>query len=125
MWPPYPPERFDKLAAELMRRSSDVMVAKRAEYSPGADRLKNFHVLSVALDVLFGIKLAPAEVAIVLWLKHIQGVGEAVQRGEIALDWVKEGGGEGLAQRFADIINYVYLIYAALDESQGAGAAEA
>ena len=107
----YSPERFDALVAEIRARSEDIMTVKRGEYSPDADRLQNFHEVAAFLGQ------RPSQVAMTYLLKHVQSLNDAVRRG--AFDnwcWEKPGGGEGLKQRVADIINYCYLLAACIDE---------
>ena len=109
----YSPERFDALVAEIRARSEEIMLAKRGEYSPNADRLQNFRTVAAFTG------RRPSEVALTYFLKHVQAITEAVRSRAYAWCWQREDGSEGLKQRFADGINYLYLLAACVDEEVG------
>jgi hypothetical protein len=107
----YSPERFDALVEEFEDRSVGVMLSKREEYSPHSDRLQNFREIAQ----FQGIR--PSQVAMTYLLKHIQSINEAVRSGNIPnWVWTKPDGSEGFKQRFADVLNYVLLLAACVDE---------
>src|SRR5690606_20007707 len=99
------------LVAEIRARSEEIMVAKRGEYAPeNRDRIQNFRAIAAFTS------RRPSEVALIYLLKHVQSIAEAVRLGAYDWCWDKPGGGEGLKQRFADAINYLYLLAACIDE---------
>jgi len=108
------PERFEQLVKEFLDESANVMLRKRAEYSPSADVLQNFKEVSYFSEGFF----TPSKIAFIFLMKHIQSIKEAIRTGNYDWVWQKENGGEGLKQRIADVINYMLLIAAALEEEQ-------
>ena len=109
MTPAYSPERFDALVDELYALSVHVLKSKREEYSPGSDRLKNFH------DVASFLGVKPSTIAMTYLLKHVQSLATASATGSYSWSVTTDAGGEGLKQRIADVINYAFLIAACLE----------
>lgn len=87
---------------------------KEAEYANGADTLLNFHLAGPFLG------LTPAQYAMVLLTKHVQGIAKQVMAGKWRWAYHTEDGGEGLKQRIADLKNYADLLFALLSEEAGA-----
>jgi len=83
---------------------------KEAEYANGADTLLNFHLAGPFLG------LTPAQYAMVLLTKHVQGIAKQVMAGNWRWAYHTEDGGEGLKQRLADLKNYADLLFALLSE---------
>ena len=115
---PFSPERLDALVEEFAEVRHRICRAKAAEYSPGADRLQNFHQVAAFM----GCKAS--EVALMYLLKHVQALQQAVRTGKYVWAWTTHDGGEGLKQRVVDVQNYADFLAAALEEEAQATDAE-
>ena len=105
----YDPKRFDQLVNEFRAKEDAIMNWKGAEYTEGVDRLQNFREIAQFMG------MPVSEVALLLMLKHVQGIKKQVLEHSFVWEWETDSG-EGLKQRFADVRNYLLLLAAALDE---------
>lgn len=111
------PERFTQedlngVVEEFRDHSADLLIRKGQEYATEEDRLLNFRTVADMAE------LDEATVCSVYLLKHIQSLAHAVRTGEYTWEWRTEDGDEGLKQRVADAINYLFLLAAILEEAE-------
>lgn len=112
------PERFtqeelNEVVQEFKEHSADLLQRKGEEYASEEDRLKNFRTVAEMMD------LDPEEVCANYLLKHIQSLALSVRTGEFDWVWRDEDGDEGLKQRVADAINYLFLLAAIIENQRG------
>lgn len=109
-------DRFATLVEEIRSRSEAIMAAKAQEYGSDKERLRNFREIGALAN------LRVSRVALTFLLKHIQSIALAVNSGDFDnWDWQLPTGGEGLKQRIADAINYLYLLAMCIEEEASAG----
>lgn len=91
------------LVDKIQKRSHELLENKGKEYAHADDRLANFK----RIGTLLGLK--PAQVCLVYFHKHLDGIVSFVNSGEIY-------SGESLHERIVDAVNYLILLHAILDE---------
>jgi len=112
---PVTPAEFAAIAEEFQRRSHEIMLSKRLEYSPHeGDVLQNFRQVAGFLGC------APSEVAIMYAMKHLQSLLEASRSGSFVWEFFKPDGAEGLKSRISDLYNYTLLLAACLADEADA-----
>jgi hypothetical protein len=98
-------EQFAKLVDDQLDYCRQLMVVKGAEYNPHTDRLANFRI---------GADIAGVPAAQYLWglmIKHFASLREVVIGGHaISADQLKE--------KITDIINYLLLLKALLEDQK-------
>lgn len=106
-------EDLNEVVEEFTEHSADLLVRKGQEYATEEDRLKNFRTVAEMMD------LDPTEVCMNYLLKHMQSLALAVRTGDYDWNWRTDDGDEGLKQRVADGINYLFLLAAILEAKEG------
>ncbi len=105
-------EQFIEILQELRENEDQLLDAKGQKYASDNDRLQNFREIAAFLG------LDMSMVTLILMLKHIQSIADAVRSNNIDWCWRREDGGEGLKQHFADARNYLPLLAACIEEEQ-------
>ncbi len=116
----YEPERFSELVKEFAQGESVILAHKGKEYTGNEDRLQNFRDVAN----FFGdepVVITPSIVALIYLLKHLQSIKLTLTPDETPKKWcwTTDSGFEGLKQRFADARNYLLLLAACIDETDG------
>lgn len=96
----------NELIAQLTSRADELLNSKGTEYTNDKDNLSNFKRLQE-----MGFDITPATVAWVYGSKHLESVLKYVKKNTL------EVGTEPALDRFADLINYLRLVYCCLVEA--------
>ena len=103
--PVYESARFEKLWNNAVSHSYKLMVEKGAEYAHGRDRLDNFRRNGAALG------MSKEAVLMIYAGKHWDALQSYVRAGNNSIS------SEKITGRVLDLINYMYLFLAMLDEN--------
>lgn len=103
------PQRLSDLFNETFQAASALLGVKGGEYAPGADRLANFKLASLRLDLL------PEQVLLVYLDKHLQAIQHWVADQVAGTDRPRS---EPITGRVLDAINYLILLTALIEERE-------
>lgn len=103
---------MDRVVDEFSEKTISLLRSKAADYANDEDRLKNFREVASAANT------TPEKVCFIYMMKHVQAIGNMVDRDDFVWEWTKPDGSEGAKQRIADAINYLFLLAANVEHSQ-------
>jgi hypothetical protein len=99
--------RYERVRDNLLATAADIEKAKRGPYTVGdLDVLRNFKAVGERVG------RPPKEIALTYLLKHIDSICTIVRRPDV-------DDPEPMLTRFADVLNYVKLLFALLVEEKG------
>lgn len=102
-------KEFNKIVADTILSTADLLIKKGGEYSSEEDQLSNFK--SSAKD----LRLTPLQIALVYSHKHFSAICNYVRKDAKGLT---QNLSEPIEGRIDDLINYCFLLKALIKDSQ-------